>query len=177
MARRVFGRNQSALRQGQRRKTLWIGGVVTNNVIAVNSVTRLTTLNAAALALRPFTIIRTRGIINGASDQETTSENYFATYGNIVVTDEASAAGIGSLPTPEAESGSDWHVYEQIMGAVAVSSAIGVWEAGISKVIDSKAMRKVDLGEDLVSIVEVGATGSSEGMLFRQFVRVLVKLH
>ncbi len=178
MARRFVGVGRFATRrQGPRRETQWIAGTFTNNTLAVNSVTLLTSLNAAALALRPFTIVRTRGIFQFASDQETVSENYGISYGEIIVSEQASAAGVGSVPTPETESGSDWHVFEQGLGRLAVSSAIGIWETGFQKEIDSKAMRKVDLGEDLIVVVEVPASGPSEGVLFRSFVRTLIKLH
>ena len=48
---------------------------------------------------------------------------------------------------------------------------------GINRVVDSKAARKVDLGSDLVTVVETNATGISEGVAFVDFNRTLIKLH
>ena len=76
------------------------------------------------------------------------------------------------------DPGSDWHVFESVSGRQQLADATGFQAvASIERVIDSKAMRKVDLGEDLVSAIEVNATGISEGVLFSHFARVLIKLH
>ena len=180
MARSFAVRGRSALRQGQRRQTLWIAGSWTNNTVAADAAVLLTSLNAAALALRPFTIVRTRGVLYVSTDQAGSTENQSLIYGETVVTDQASAIGITAVPTPETDNGSDFHVMEPLASRFFLNSAIGSGEGlagGIMHTFDSKAMRKVDLGEDLISVVEVGASGISEGVIFRTFARVLVKLH
>ncbi len=169
--------HRSTFVRGARRQTLWLAGVWTDSNIGTPGSVLLTSLNAAALALRPFTIVRTRGYMFLSSDQEVADENYAINYGEIVVTDEAVAAGIGSVPTPDDESASDWHVFELLAGRLSFGAAAETYEAGISKEFDSKAMRKVDLGENLITVAEVPVTGVSEGVFLRTFSRTLVKLH
>jgi len=135
-------------------------------------------LNAAALLLRPFTIVRTRGLLTLTSDQTANSENQWIQYGHIVVTEQAVTAGVASIPTPITEASSDWHVFVPLATRWTVVSAIGVESKSTENMqYDSKAMRKVDLGEDLALLVEAAATGVSEGVQFRDFARILVKLH
>jgi len=178
MARRTFVRGGSALRQGQRRKTLWIPQGWISNTIATDGVVLISILNAAALAFLPFTIVRVRGILLIASDQAGTSEFQALSYGHIVVSDEAAAAGIASVPTPESEGSSDFHVYEQAVARWQLNSAVGFDGAvGMVKEFDSKAMRKVDIGEQIAAVAEVGASGVSEGLELRSSFRTLVKLH
>jgi len=87
------------------------------------------------------------------------------------------AIGVTAVPTPVSEPASDWHVFESMMARWVVSSAVSAVDQGNGRPYDSKAMRKVDLGEDLISVVETNATGISEGVQFRHFNRVLIKLH
>ena len=90
--------------------------------------------------------------------------------------DTALAVGITALPTPEADSSSDWHVYEWLMGSFTFVDGTGFdRSAGVAHHFDSKAMRKVDAGQDLVAVVEAAATSS--GLNLRTFSRTLIKLH
>ncbi len=169
------------LRNGvRRRETAWIGGTgFTQALAATTTVALVTSLNAAALANRPFTIVRTRGVIQVRSDQSAASETYGASYGEVVVSDQASAIGVTAVPTPTADSGSDlWFVYEFVIGRFIFSTAAAFTDVGFERVVDSRAMRKVEEGQDLVTVVEgpgagVGATGST----ISGFTRTLVKLH
>ena len=178
MARRSPTGRFPALRQGQRRESLWLAGSWVTSTILSNAVVLITSLNAAALALRPFTIVRTRGWLALRSDQVANTEGQAVVYGNIVVSETAVTAGVASVPTPITEAQADFHVYEQLTAAFVISSAVGIdAAAGTQKPYDSKAMRKVDLGEDLIEVAEVPATGISEGVLLRTFNRILIKLH
>ena len=52
-----------------RRDTIWIGGTwATATLASTSSAAILTQFSAGALALRPFTVIRTRGIATIKSD-------------------------------------------------------------------------------------------------------------
>ncbi len=145
--------------------------------LPLGSAVLVSSLSASALALRPFTVVRTRGVIFVSSDQSANTENQALNYGHIVVSDQARSAGIASVPTPVAEDNSDWYVFETLMAAIRVATAASVFSIGESRVIDSKAMRKVDVGQDIVSVVESNATGISEGSLFRVYFCDLIKLH
>ena len=99
-------------------------------------------------------------------------------YGEIVVKDEAVAVGITAVPTPESEADSDWHVFEPMATRFQLNTAVGFTHpTGMGMQFDSKAMRKVDVGSDLINVAEVGASGFSEGLIFRAFTRTLIKLH
>ena len=178
---RTSNKSGFIVRSGARRREMvWLAGAWGNATLATNSTTLLTVLTAGALALRPFTIVRTRGILWMSSDQDPpgTNENQTLIYGEIVVTEAASAAGIGSIPTLESDSASDFHVFEPMLGHEEFASAVGFQtNSGVIHRFDSKAMRKVDQGDDLVSVAEVANTPISEGVVFRDWSRALIKLH
>ncbi len=178
---RTVGRSGFIVRSGvKRRETIWFGGTSFNQTLAATtSVAFVQLLNASALALRPFTIIRTRGLIRVSSDQSTGSELYGASYGHAVVSDQAVAVGVTGLPTPTADSASDlWMVYEMLHGNLRLNTSVGIFEAGHERIIDSKAMRKVEDGQDLAILVEgPGAGLASMGSFITGFTRILVKLH
>ncbi len=164
----------------QRRETEWIGispALIT--VAAAGTATLIATLNAAALALRPFTIVRTRGFIWGRSDQVGATENWGAHYGICVVSDQAAAIGVTAIPTPFTDQDSQlFFVYEEVFGRFEFVSGVGVLEIGAAsglRSFDSKAMRKVNGTEDVAFVVETNTIVSSCG--FYDSGRMLIKLH
>ncbi len=177
MARRSPTGRFPALRQGRRREMLWLP--FGPFIISLNSsgVVLIATLNAAALLLRPFTIVRSRGWLKIISDQTANTENQFVVYGNIVVKETAAAIGITAVPTPITEAGADFHVFEMLSSGIKVVSAASTFEAGFQKAYDSKAMRKVGDDDDLISVAEAPASGISEGLTLTSGSRILLKLH
>ena len=178
---RTAGRSGFIRRGGvRRRETVWLFGTAFNQTLAATTTAALVlSLNAAALALRPFTVIRTRGILHISSDQSGASQDFGASYGEAIVSDQASAIGVTAVPTPTVDNGSDlWFVYEFLMGRFTFGSAASFIENTISRVVDSKAMRKVEDGQDLVAVVEgPGAGLTADGSIIRGFTRTLIKLH
>ena len=174
---RIGRRSGLVLRGGKnRRSTFWFSGVDTSSTItAPSTAVALTSLNAAALALRPFTVVRTRGILHLRSDQNAVTEVQAAAYGQIIVSDQAVAIGITALPTPVTDDQSTWFVYEWMMTALQFATAASFVEIGASKEIDSRAMRKVEEGQDLVEVIESATI--TNGLIFRSFSRNLIKLH
>ena len=161
-----------------RRQSTWIALAPSQDTIAASSTAVLISqLDAVGLALRPFTVVRTRGMILLHSDQRAATEDYEVNYSHSVVTTQASAIGVTAVPTPVTDVGSDVpHVFESLFGGITVTTDVGVVDPfGISLRFDSKAMRKVDDGQDLISVVETSAT--SEGCGMTTGFRVLVKLH
>ncbi len=166
------------LRNGvQRRQTRWIGLTEARNTLAAaNTAVLVTTANAALLALRPFTIVRTRGVLLMNSDQSTATEDWQVTYGHAIVSEQAAAIGVTAVPTPNADRGSDlWYVYEEGMGQVFNNTNIGVFHLSRVYRFDSRAMRKVEDGQDLVSVAETGSL--SDGVTIVAAGRFLIKLH
>ena len=156
------------------RSMVWLGAGFAPTTVAASSAVLIGILNASALALRPFTIVRTRIVTHWESDQQAASEFVQGVFSMQVVTEVAAAGGVGNVPTPLIETNADYHVYHPLLARLRVigSAAIG-FDPGAST-IDSKAMRKVGTDDQLVWVVEnraaLGASLSMEG-------RVLVKLH
>ncbi len=162
-----------------RRESLWIGVAPASNVLAGASNAVLShTLNAAALALRPFTVVRSRILWHVKSDQTGALEDYFAGFGVAVISDQAAAIGITAVPTPMTDISSDlWFVYEQAMSQFLFISGVGVDpNAGVLTRVDSKAMRKVEDGQD-IGIVQENSGIFAGGSTNTVSGRFLVKLH
>ena len=171
--------NRAAFRAAvrSRRETLWIAGPDETAVTAIGaSGTDLqSSLNTVSLALRPFTVTRTRGLIWLASDQEAASEVVHGAYGLAVVSAQAVAIGVTAIPTPIIDQSSDlWFLYQQVVSAVSANAPTG-GEVGRVFEFDSKAMRKVEDGQDVVAVFENGS--SAFGLTYFAAFRMLVKLH
>jgi len=134
-------------------------------------------LNAAGLALRPFTVVRARGFAWCRSDQSVASEDFLASFGLCVVSDQAVDIGVTAVPTPEADRSSDlWFQYETLGQGFTFKDATGfVSSEGITKDWDSRAMRKVEEGQDMVMVKE--SASISGGLFLLTAGRLLVKLH
>jgi len=159
-----------------RRQTLWLGGpFVTTTLASTNAVALTASLSAAGLALRPFTIVRTRGVWQVRSDQTAALESYGAMMGFAVVSDQAAAIGVTAVPTPDTDIQSDaWFVHEMQFGTFGFISGVGTQELGQpQRTYDSKAMRKVEEGFDFVQVMEASVNSASIHDAFR----ILVKLH
>ncbi len=143
MTNRVVVRGGS---RAPRRKMLWLdfANVLTTQLPVGAAVAILmSSLNTAALALRPFTIVRTRGLVNVATDQIAATEWPFGALGFGVAQEAAVAAGIGSLPAPITEAGSSvWFSWTPFAAQLQFSSAIGHEDASQTFEFDSKAQRK-----------------------------------
>ncbi len=169
------------LRSGvMRRETIWFQGGYTSNTLASASSAVLSgILNAAALALRPFTVVRTRGVYFVKSDQTGATEAYESSMGMAVVSDQAAAIGVTAVPTPETDRASDaWFVYESIADQFLFISGVGVQGGNVGRQLqfDSKAMRKVEDGFTIAVVQEnsaLQASGTTQVLGFRQ----LIKLH
>jgi len=86
------------------------------------------------------------------------------------------AIGITAVPTPVTDYGTDlWFMIEQLEGATQVATQVGFREYGKDRYFDSKAMRKVDLGQDVAIVAET--TAFQIGTLLTTSFRCLVKLH
>jgi len=161
------------------RETVWVGGTFIQDDINTSGVVLSSSFSTFVTDKAPFTIVRTRGNLFMASDQIVTSEDQECAYGWAVVSEQALAIGVTAVPTPVTDSDSDlWFVYEPLQSRMLVSSAIGVVAgggAGVSRVVDSKAMRKVEEGQQVVGVAEVPST--SEGIRLYSYFRILIKLH
>jgi len=157
------------------RTNLWLGTTLAATGVAASSSALVLTLNAAALLLRPFTIIRTRFLFQVQTDQVVSSEFPKGAVGKIVVQEDATTAGIASVPNPIDDTNAPWFVWQPFEeGFNLLTSAGAMSNFGRQYMIDSKAMRKVGQSEQVATVVQVesafGATVSIGG-------RILIKLH
>jgi len=161
-----------------KRATFWVGGAIGSfNPTAASTALLTHSANAALLAVRPFTIVRTRGQFMARSDQFAASEDYSVNLGMCVVTDQARAIGVTAVPTPATDSGSDlFYVYESIVSRILFGTGVGFEDpSGRLIQFDSKAMRKVNEDEDPITVIET--TSISSGLVAQIQFRQLIKLH
>ena len=172
---RQFTRGRGRL--GSERKTVWIGiAPVVTTMAAASTAVLSGSLNALALALRPFTIVRTHLSWLLKSDQQAASEQYAAAFGIAVVSEQAVSVGVTAIPTPATDIDSDfWLLHASLVGFFALGTAVGFIEQGRFKDVDSKAMRKVNEDEDIVFVEETYST--SAGAISHAMGRMLIKLH
>ena len=176
MARR-FSRSRF-IRPAPRTK-MWIGNTLSVQTVAANTAVLLGVLSASALLLRPFTILRTRVLVGWSTDNTTGSEEPTGVYGEIVVTDSASAAGVASIPDPITEPTAAWFIYQPLLEKITTVTAVGIQRGGgggyNQYMVDSKSMRKVGPDDDIVSI---GVNNNaSHGALLVTVGRQLIQLH
>ncbi len=177
MANRVSSRSRTFVRGGvARRETQWISIPAAFDTLAASAAAVLSSsLNAVALALRPFTVVRTHLNLLVISDQGGASEFYIGNVGFAVVSDQAVAIGISAVPTPATDLGSDlWFLHSSWMGQFERGDTTGFKEDA-GKDIDSKAMRKVNADQDIVIVKEAGI--GSSGCIVGTVGRMLIKLH
>ena len=167
--KRVFAR-------APRRESQWLAiefgaDLVDNSSILSGS------LNAAALALRPFTIVRTHLEVHFATDQQIASESQAGAIGMCVVSEAAAAVGVTAVPTPIDELDSDlWYLHQSMLAEFVFGDATGfIGDSGVHYSIDSKAMRKVNNDQNVIIVVQGAAQG--EGSLISSMGRFLIKLH
>jgi len=176
MANRFGMRRSPVAVRGVRRKTAWFQFQPVTNTLTVTGGTIQFVLNAAALALRPFTVVRSHFELFLQSDQGGLTEFQVAGFGIAVVSDEASAVGPTAVPTPISEMGSDlWFVHQVLYNSLLVITAASGVNRGTRYSIDSRAARKVGIGQDIVVVSEFSGT-STGGLKITAGGRMLVKL-
>jgi len=175
MARRRFNTTRGFRRRGS--ETRWLDiDAVDNNLAAPSTAVLSNALSAGALALRPFTVLRSRIFWHVTTDQTVAPEQQSVSMGVAIVSDQAVAIGVTAVPTPDTDRGSDlWFVYDDIMTRFFLSTAVGFNMVGEGHIVDSKAMRKVEDGEDLIIVQET--TPLSAGVNVYLVGRILIKLH
>jgi hypothetical protein len=171
MARRVV----RSVGRGSKRQTTWLQFVWAGASITAEGGTLFFTLNAAALAMRPFTVVRSHFELMMISDQVAASEIALGAFGIGVFSEEALTAGVASIPTPVNAAASDfWFVHQWIANSLLFNTS-GAANTQNRYTIDSKAMRKVGEGQDIGVVAEGETTASSLGFTLHVAGRMLIK--
>ena len=179
MARRFPSRGVAI--RSPRRATDWIGGANTGQTRTLAVSTALihksfdTRIQFSPNS--PFTIVRVRGIFVAIPVDLAADTECFGAFGMAIVNGEAFDAGVVAVPSPITESSDErWfvHSYWATLGrAVASPGNVDFIPAKVT--IDSKAMRKVETGDVIISVMESGAGLDSARVYWND--RILVKLH
>ncbi len=157
MARRDFRRGAVAIRKT--RLTTWFSIGFTQTTITTQTSVLVAALNAAGLALRPFTIVRTHLEVMLRSDQSAAIEVQQAALGMAVVSDQSVGIGVTAVPTPVTDLASSMWFQHRVLFAHH-QEITDRSEPAVNYSIDSKAMRKVELGQDVILVLEnAAATG------------------
>ena len=173
MARRFSHR--APIRSGAKRVSEWLNLNLGGTAIVGSLKQVLASLDAIALSLRPFTIVRTRLLLLFQSDQAAVTERPIGSFGIIVANETAVTLGPTALPGLDTLTDGDWFVYESLIDHFQFLSSIGFQDGnGHYTVVDSKAMRKVSLDQDVAIMTELST--ASGGFLTIQG-RMLIKLH
>ncbi len=144
---------------------MWVGMGVGPFTIPASVKTVVSTLSAGVLALRPFTILRSRMVIGFESDQVAASERPNGTYARIVVTETAAGIGATAVPDPSSTDGdpdAEWYLVQECMQSFLLGDGTGfIANAMVQYIIDNKSMRKVGPQDNVVAIYsDTGAVGA-----------------
>ena len=114
----------------QKRLTTWLSLVPAQTVVTGPVI--LFALTAASLALRLFTIVRTRLLVSIISDQLAASEIQMGAVGAAIVSDQVNAIGVTAVPTPITDMGSDlWFVHQLMYNEFVFGDGTGFQDSGL----------------------------------------------
>ena len=170
---------RNAVSRSGKRQTDWFIGFVSaaNTNVPANSKVLFGRVTAAALeSIAPATVVRTRGVIRVASDQNAASELQLGALGLAFVSETAGALGVTAIEGPFSGSLWDgWFVHQFFMQGYQVTTAVGYSQGNAAEffTVDSKAMRKFESDESLVFMVE--NSHATHGLDISVGLRILVK--
>ena len=164
-----------------RRKTAWDAGPGATTLTQLSASGSTLIGSGAAVIADGRTLVRTRGNLSIALSAATTVGDGFAgAFGIAKVRDAAFAVGITALPTPLSDLEDQWlyHRFFSLHAMAAYAAAGYASDSGSATLqwdIDSKAMRKLTIGDTLVAVIEVVERGTAVADVWLQ-TRMLLKL-
>ncbi len=115
-----------------------------------------------------FTVARVRGMMSIALSAYSADISLVGAMGMAIVSDQAFAAGAASIPGPWTDIGWDgWFVWVPFAWEFAFTTDIDRLIGSVQVDIDSKAMRKIKIGDTLVVMAESSSAAFKIGMSFR----------
>ncbi len=174
-----MARARSSVRfgRGPKRQSTWIGPADQGAVgVATTGATIVSSFDPEAAALPRPTIVRSRGIIHITPQTFGADLTIHGAFGMAIVSDQAFAAGIASIPKPFDEANWDgWFLHQYFSCSAILASAVGLQTpAGASYLLDSKSGRKLQDNESVV--VMITNASATDGMRFTLDFRMLFKL-
>ncbi len=153
-----------------RRLTQWVAPP-DQGFIAVASATKV--IISSLSPTEPLTVVRTRGMISVHPTAFSADLDVVGAVGIGVVSNDAFAAGVGSIPGPYDDGDwKQWFVWQSFAFHVEFGSAVGVNIESVMIDVDSKAMRKVGQNETIVMVAESATGAYSIADATRQLVKL-----
>ena len=155
--------------RGARRQTTWVGPADQGGVgVAAGGATIIQSFDPIANAFAKPTVVRTRGAVTITPSTFGADINIHGAYGVGIVSDQAFAAGIASIPEPFDEAGWDgWFVWRSFQLTYEFHDATGSLLGQLVHEVDSKAMRKVTDNETIVMVAQSQAGAFNISMHLR----------
>ncbi len=147
------------------RTKIWVDNAFTVETLSTNAKNLIAVAGSGLLALRPYTILRTRIDLNFRTDQAAASEAPTGAYGQIVVKEVAAVIGVTAVPGPIVDTDADWYVYQGMTAPFVFGDGTSSsWSnaAGVRYSIDSKAMRKVGTTDSDIFVFEMRSVGGGQ---------------
>jgi len=171
----MAGNRRPLITKGKKRISSWTATVPQTGYSTLGGASVVIDSSFTTGINAPETVVRIRGAFNVLSDQVAAGEQPFGAVGICVVSDQAFAAGVASVPTPMAEADSDlWFLHQFWSCPFSLAGASGISNVSEEYVLDSKAMRKVTPDATLIVVVENAASGV--GVFYNLNFRMLFKV-
>ena len=156
----------------QRRKSAWEEGPGAVGQTGVSANTSFILGAGAQAQVDGLTLVRLRGeLLFYLSAAGTTLDGFSGAFGIGVVTNAAFAVGASAVPMPITEMEENIWLYHQVVQCFGT----GDYSSALRVQVDSKAMRKLNVGDTIYAALELTEVGTA--VLQASFdSRVLVKL-
>ncbi len=162
---RLRGFSPRVLRSSPRRKSGWSVGPGGTAVTSVASSTAILVGGGIIATIDGLTAVRIRGHALFTLTSNTSAQDGFqGAFGIGIVELPAFTAGIGSVPTPITEQGSENWLYwtaVSLRGAAASSASLDGHGSIQRWDVDTKAMRKTDTAQVVYAALEVVEVGTA----------------
>ena len=164
--------SQFRSRTTSRRRTTWgLGpGLITSQNAVSSSSTFLVGAQTAEATVDGLTIVRIRGMISLSLGLATAAQDGFSgAFGICIVTQNAAGVGVTAMPEPVTDlswNGWLWHQFFAFQSGVVSSSSNPGPKDMLHIEIDSKAMRKIRVTDNVALIGQVTELGTSTMEVF-----------
>ena len=163
-----------ARRDGPRRQVTWIAPA-DQSYVSVSSGQKVIvgSFDPSAAGFAKPTVVRSRGLVSIKPTSIAASLTMSGAWGIGVVSQQAFAAGLASIPGPFTDAQWDgWFAWGAIIQHFAFHSGVAAEIDSVEHVVDSKAMRKISQNEIMILMVESQGGAFDIGL----HVRTLFKL-